>query len=90
MLDRLHEDQMRWAQMIKRASSPEQIELTELVHDEPLSFNSGDLLGCALEADPLPNLNSNQFGDCTVCHKHHRLWSGVCGWCGADPEDFEE
>ena len=90
-MDTLHKDQLRWAQMIKNASSNQGvIELTELAEDEPLSFDSADLLGCSIDSDPIPNLNPNGFGECTVCHKHRRLWSGVCGWCGADPEDFEE
>jgi hypothetical protein len=31
----------------------------------------------------------NGFGECIVCHHHRRVWSGVCGWCGADPEEKE-
>jgi hypothetical protein len=85
MSDRLHEEQLRWAQLLKNASNPVEVELTEVAEQAP----DGE---CALRVKT-PNLTQpdiNDFGNCTVCHKHRRLWSGVCGWCGADPEDFEE
>ncbi len=72
------------------------IELDELIEDEPLSFDAADLQGCTLEVDidsevvVETNHNPNAIGECDVCHKIRRLWSGVCGWCGADPEDFDE
>lgn len=67
------------------------IELIELIEDEPLSFDAADLPGCTLEVDvEETNDNPNSIGECDVCHKIRRLWSGVCGWCGADPEDFDE
>lgn len=88
MSDRLREEQLRWAQMLKGNLEPKEVELTEVVEQDP-----GDLQGpCVLRVET-PNLtqpNINDFGNCTICHKHRRLWSGVCGWCGADPEDFEE
>ncbi len=28
--------------------------------------------------------------ECGACHQTDRpLWWGICGWCGADEEDFE-
>jgi len=94
----LREDQLRWAGWIKNATpggakAVPTIELTDVVvEQEPLEFNSSDLLGCSIEEvglDPV-DTHTNSLGKCTVCRKTRRLWSGVCGWCGADPDDFEE
>jgi hypothetical protein len=97
MTDQLHMDQMRWAQMIRNATpgghkAVPEIELTDVVvEQEPLEFNSEDLLGCDIENSITQIVQPiNGFGECILCHKHKRLWSSVCAYCGADPEDFEE
>ena len=102
-MNNLREDQLHWARMLKNATPGgakpvPTIDLVNVVEQEPLEFNSSDLLGCDIESDPIEiesdpiamDTHTNSLGKCTVCHKTRRLWSGVCGWCGADPEDFEE
>ena len=92
MADSLYEEQIRWARMLrgdlmvvepKKVDVPE-IELSEVVR-EPLEKDQH----LAVPTPPEVKPHMNGFGDCTVCHNHRRLWSGVCAWCGADPEDFE-
>jgi hypothetical protein len=72
--------------MLKGYAHPPEVELTEVVEQTP------DLQGpCVPRVEtPIHTHNINDFGSCTICQRQRRLWSGVCGWCGADPEDFEE
>lgn len=81
----LLEERLRWANTIRSA------EMNRVVIVSPPSL--------LIQVDESPCLSPtvsqqkgtpvNGFGECIVCHSHRRLWSGVCGWCGADPEEKE-
>jgi hypothetical protein len=84
----LHESQLRWANMLRRAQpTPEEVLL-----DEPLEYNRRDLQApCILEVDrPDLDRNINGFGECKVCSRWRRVWNSVCAWCGHDSEDCNE
>lgn len=87
MADQLYDEQLRWARMLRgdlMVVDPEKIDVPEIelskVVREPLENSSA-----APEIKP----HTSDFGKCKMCRKHRRLWSGVCAWCGADPEEFE-
>jgi hypothetical protein len=84
MADKLYDEQLRWAKLLR--GGPVEIELVEVLVQE-LPENSQPAL--ASPAAPEVKPCTNGFGNCKLCRKHRRLWSGVCAWCGADFEDFE-
>ena len=60
--------------------------------EDPLGFDPADLSGCSLddEEDGTVDMFITGMGECVLCHKTKRIWSGVCALCGADDDDLEK
>ena len=98
MRDQLYKDQLRWVKMLKAATpgaciNPPTLELVDPVVIHPLEVETQDLGGCQIETETNAATTAaftTGFGECIVCHKEKRIWSGVCAMCGADDDDLEE